>query len=161
MYSKESWSIVRSSSRRHLRGATAVEFALSFVAFLPFLLGAFEMARFAYVRNAAAEAARIGARTIANCSPGTTTVNKAVAKMRVILPQIPENYTGYVTVITTKGDMSTTCSSASDCAYVTVRLSGIPVATVIPLVNLDLVIPTVSSTMPRELMSSTNNDYCS
>ncbi len=152
---------INSKTPKRQRGVTAVEFALCFVAFLPFFLGAFELARFAYLRNAAAEAARLGARTIANCSPGEASVNKAIDKMRTILPQIPQSYAGYVTVTTTKVDTTTTCNSASDCAYVTVKLSGIPADLVIPLVSTTFVIPTVSSTMPREFMSSTNNDFCS
>lgn len=143
------------------RGVVAVEFALSFVFFMPLFLGAIEIARFAYLRNIASEATRIGARTVALCDPNEATVNLAVSRMRAILPQIPESYSGYVTVSRMKSDMSTDCTSTSDCAYVRVALSGVPVPTVIPLFSLNLTLPTVSTTAPRELMVSTNNGFCS
>lgn len=143
------------------RGATTVEFALCFVAFLPLFFGAFELARYAYVRNAASEALRIGARTVAACDPNSTTQDLAVSRMRAVLPQIPVNYSTNVTFTKTKSDMSTVCSSNADCAYITVTLNNVPVPTVIPLVTLSLTIPTVSLTVPRELMNSTNNSFCS
>jgi len=144
-----------------MRGATTVEFALCFVAFLPLFFGVIELARYAYMRNAAAEAVRLGARTVAACDANSTTQDMAVSRMREVLPQIPSSYSAYVTFTKTKSDMSTVCSSNADCAYVTVTLTNVPVATVIPLVSLSLTIPTVSSTVPREIMSSTNNSFCS
>lgn len=142
------------------RGVVAVEFALSFVFFLPMFFGAIELARFAYLRNVASEATRVGARTIAMCDPNDATVSLAVSRMRTLLPQIPESYSGYVTVTRMKSDMSTACTSTSDCAYMRVTLSGVPMPTVIPL-PVNLVLPTVSTTAPRELMVSTNNGFCS
>lgn len=153
--------LMNSTPARAARGVVAVEFALSFVLFMPLFLGAIELARFAYLRNVASEATRIGARTIALCDPNDTTVNLAVNRMRAILPQIPSDYSSYVTITRMRSDMSTSCTSTSDCAYVRVALSGVPVPTVIPVFPLNLTLPTVSTTAPRELMVSTNNGFCS
>lgn len=151
----------RSTSLRHLRGAVAVEFALSFVVFLPFLFGAIEVARFAALRNSASEATRLGARVIAMCDPDSTSIDKAVSKMRTLVPQIPVDYSSYVSVTKTKSDGTTVCSSSIDCAYVTVTLHNVPIQTIVPLMAMRLTLPAVSITTPREFMSSLNNGICS
>lgn len=144
---------------RH-RGVVAVEFALAFVAFLPFLLGAFELARFAYLRNIALEASRVGARVVAMCDPSAATDTLAITRMRTLLPQLPDGSSSYVTIKRVKSDLATTCSSNADCAYVSVSINALPIETVIPLVSVVLSLPTVSTTMPREYMVSAGNSVC-
>jgi Flp pilus assembly protein TadG len=145
----------------HARGVVAVEFALAFVAFLPFFLGAFEIARFAYLRNVALEASRIGARTVALCDPNDATNALAISRMRTLLPQLPDGSSAYVTISRVKSDLSTACSSSADCAYVSVSINALPIETVIPLVSVTLSLPTVSTTIPREYMVSAGNSACS
>lgn len=140
---------------RHQKGAVAVEFALCCVAFLSLLLMALEVARFAYLQNAAAEATRLGARTAAMCDPNGTTDNVIYKKMRVLLPQLTAQ--SQVKVSRKKVDTTTDCTSADDCAFVTVSLNAVSVQTIIPLVTLGAVLPGTPTTLPREFMNSTNN----
>ena len=142
-------------SRRH---NFLVPFALSAIAFLSLFLGAFEVARYAYVSNAVAEATRVGARMVAVCSLDID--NKVRAAMNALVPQIPAADASKVVITRVKADKSTACTATTDCAYVTVTVTGVSVPTVTPLVALNLVLPTVASTMPREYMNSTSNPYC-
>lgn len=145
-------------SIRHTRGASTVEFALSCIAFFTLFLGAFEVARYAYVRNAAAEATRVGARMAAACSIDAD--NAIRTAMHALVPQIPANDETKVVISQKQADKTTDCTATSDCAYVTVTVSGVAVETAIPLMPVNLVLPTTSSTVPREFLNSTNNDFC-
>lgn len=146
------------SSHRTVRGASTVEFALSCIAFFTLFLGAFEVARYAYVRNAAAEATRIGARMAAACNIDAD--NTIRAAMHALVPQIPSNDTTKVVILQKQADKTTDCTATSDCAYVTVQVSDVAVETAVPLMPMNLLLPTFSSTVPREYLNSTNNDFC-
>lgn len=145
-----------------MHGVSTVEFALCFIAFLPLFFGAFEVARFASLRNVAAEATRQAARTVVMCSPGSATADLATARMRALLPQMPSDASSVVSIIGWRADQTTRCDPLTTaCAYITVRLSGLEVPLVIPPLSLHFTLPAVSSTQPREFMNSTNNRYCS
>jgi hypothetical protein len=74
---------------RRLRGATTIEFALVLIVFLMFLLGVVEFSRMLYTWNAAAQAARIGARYAVICETGDGLFEEEVLKrMQGWLPQV-------------------------------------------------------------------------
>lgn len=68
-------------------GATIIEFALSFLVFMMFLLGITDFARMLFTWNAASEAARMGARYAVVCD-NTGNAAAVLARMQALLPQI-------------------------------------------------------------------------
>jgi Flp pilus assembly protein TadG len=79
------------SKRARQRGAATIEFALSLVLFLPLILGILDYGYYFYVAVTAVEAARVGARQIANQTVGNCANAAAVLAARnlVIAPMMP------------------------------------------------------------------------
>lgn len=141
----------RSVSRvAHREGGTAlVEFALIALVFFSLLIGVVELGRLLYTWNAAVEATRWGARLAAVCDQGDTTIKD---KMRVMLPQLTDG--NIVVAYTPDGCGVTNCQS------VAVSVTGLSITTMIPLVRFTLPLPSFSTSLPRESMSSAGNPVC-
>lgn len=73
--------------KRTQAGATTIEFALSLLIFLMFLLGIVDFSRMMFTWSAANEAARMGARYAVVCD-STNNNDEVLAKMQALLPQI-------------------------------------------------------------------------
>lgn len=138
------------------RGVAAVEFALIAPLFFAVLFGVIEMGRVLFYMNAATEATRLGARVAVVCDIGDPAV---VSRMQSILPQLTDTN---VSVVYLDKDGNTGCSQA-DCETVRVSISqedSFIVNTFIPYLPFSVTLPTFSSTLPRESLSSAGNVLC-
>lgn len=137
-----------------VRGAIAVEFALTVIIFLAMVIGVIDVSRLMYVWNAVVEAGRVGARVAVVCDRDTSAAKAAVrTQMKVILPALQDaNIT-----ITYPADK---CVGLA-CDPVSVRISGFTVHSMIPFVNLDWAVPTVLTTLSKESLDSATNAFCS
>lgn len=131
------------------RGSVAVEFALVAAIFITLLIGIMEFSRVLFYMNTAAEATRLGARLAVVCD-----VNTPIVKTKMI---------GMLNILTTSdisvGYTPAGCSS-STCTSVTVAVSK-NINTFIPFVPLTISMPSFSTTLPRESLTSANNSVCS
>lgn len=131
------------------RGVAAVEFALIASIFFTLLLGIMEMSRVMFYMNTAAEVTRLGARLAVVCD-----VNTPVVKTKMI------NMLGILTASDiTVAYKPSSCSSAT-CESVTVSVAK-KINTFIPFVPLDISLPSFSTTLPRESLTSADNPVCS
>jgi len=127
------------------RGASAVEFALVSAVFFTLLIGMMEMGRVLFYWNTAAEATRLGARIAAVCDVDDADIK---AKMNELLSVLP---TSSINVSYEPGgcDINT-------CRYVTVSVKNdVNIATLVPIMPLNLTMPDFTTTLPRESMQST------
>lgn len=138
------------------RGAAAVEFALLAGLLFTLLFGIIETSRVLFYWNAATEATRLGARLAVVCAPDAAPVIRD--KMQAMLGILQS---GDVDVIYSRsfGASSDGCGQ-DDCRSVTVRITGVSVSTLIPLVPLTLNMPSFTTTLPRESLDSANNPDC-
>jgi Flp pilus assembly protein TadG len=130
------------------RGAAAVEFALVSLVFFTMLFGAFEMGRLMFYWNTAAEVTRLGARMAVVCDPNTTSRDAIRARMRQLLPLIPD--AEIVVAYSPAGCTAATCQLATVSIAATT-----PIQTVIPFVPLSVLMPSFTTTLSRESMQST------
>ncbi|HEX2531970.1 MAG TPA: TadE family protein [Burkholderiaceae bacterium] len=142
-------SIRRLSGKAH-SGATTVEFALSLLVFLTFLLGILDFSRMLFTWNAANEAARAGARFAVVCDD-TYKKAQVLAKMQSLLPQIQDidlqwNPTG--------------CTPAT-CEGVTIRITSLDYQWISPIAGLNalapITMPSFEKYMTREVMGKDPN----
>jgi Flp pilus assembly protein TadG len=132
------------------KGATAVEFALVLLIFLMFLLGIVDFSRMLFTWNAAAEAARAGARYAAVCA---TTGNNGlvVSKMQAMLPQISNVNVAW----------SPSGCTAATCEGVTVTIVGLNYQWISPIPGIasvsGIAMPTFQTYLPREIMRGDPN----
>lgn len=136
------------------RGVAAVEFALIAPLFFAFLFGVIEMGRVLYYMNAATEATRLGARVAVVCDMNDTAI---VTRMQNMLPGLA---TGDVSLIYRPNGCN-----AANCETVTVSIipGAFTINTFIPFLPFAVNLPTFTSTLPRESLSSTgygNNVLC-
>ncbi len=131
--------------KRSQHGATALEFALSLVVFLTFLLGITDFGRMLFTWNAASEATRAGARYAVVCDD-TTDQAMVLARMQRLLPQI--------TAISVTW-LPSGCGP-STCQGVTVAISGLNYQWISPIAGLSALgaipMPSFSTFLPREMM---------
>jgi Flp pilus assembly protein TadG len=137
-------TLLRSQARRRQRGATAVEFALVSTVFFTLLIGMMEMGRVLFYWNTAAEATRLGARIAAVCDVADANIKAKMTDMLSLLP---------ASAISVAYDPSG--CDINTCRYVTVKVQSVTVATLIPLMPLNLAMPDFSTTLPRESLQST------
>lgn len=138
----------RPPQRRCARGAAAVEFALVSLVFFTFLIGAMEMGRLMFYWNTAAEVTRLGARMAVVCNPDTTARDAIRVRMRHLLPIVA---TADIAVsYAPAGCTATTCQTATVAIATTT-----PIQTFIPFVPLAVVMPSFTTTLPRESLQST------
>lgn len=136
---------MRSSLNTRQSGATIIEFSLSLLVFLTFLLAITDVSRMLFTWNAASEATRAGARYAVVCDD-TTQSGLVLARMQQLLPQI----TNINLAWTPSG-----CTAAT-CEGVTLTIVGLdyqwisPIAGVVALA--DIPMPTFRTYLPREIM---------
>ena len=135
---------------RFEKGAAAVEFALISVVFFMLLLGAIEWGRILFVWNSAVEATHVGARTAVVCNMNSPAI---IANMQNIMPSLETSQVGI-------SYLPAGCDSAT-CQRVVVSIQGFSITPAIPFFNLPLTMPTFSTSLVRESMSSSNNPVCS
>jgi Flp pilus assembly protein TadG len=132
------------------KGATIVEFSLSLIVFLTFLLGIVDFARMLFTWNAASEAARMGARYAVVCD---STAEKAVVlnRMQRMLPQIADIDLAWVPAA---------CTSAN-CTGVNITITSLNYQWISPVAGMAaraaIPMPTFSTFLPREVMKQDPN----
>jgi Flp pilus assembly protein TadG len=135
---------------RSQSGATTVEFALSLVIFLTFLLGVADFGRMLFTWNAANEATRAGARYAVVCDD-TTNAATVLARMQALLPQITSINTAWT---------PSACTPAT-CEGVTVTITGLNYQWISPIAGMAaraaITMPTFSTFLPRERMRQDPN----
>lgn len=131
-------------------GATAVEFALVLLLFLMFLLGITDFSRMLFTWNAAAEAARAGARYAVVCAD-TSNDALVLSKMQAMLPQISD----------VDLDWEPSGCTAATCQGVTVTIVGLDYQWISPIPGLaaisPIAMPTFQTYLPREIMRGDPN----
>ena len=131
--------------KRRQLGATTLEFALSLVIFLTFLLGITDFSRMLFTWNAANEATRAGARYAVVCDD-TTASAAVLARMQQLLPQISSISTSWIPA---------GCTAAT-CQGVTVTITGLNYQWISPIAGLAaqaaIPMPGFSTFLPREMM---------
>lgn len=139
--------------REYQRGAAAVEFALVAIVFFMLLIGIVEMGRVLFTWNAAAEAARYGARVAVVCGIDSAAI---LGRMKKIMPGLTadnvlvcysNNFEGAV-----DGEACASSCGISDCKQVSVSIRNVPVTTLIPVSGATLMVPPFTTTLPRESM---------
>ncbi|SDH42502.1 TadE/TadG family type IV pilus assembly protein [Nitrosomonas sp. Nm132] len=151
-FNPKSTSAQRFSQRAAQRGVAAVEFALIASLLFTLLLGVMEMSRVLFYWNTATEATRLGARLAVVCNQDASAIK---TKMRAMLGVLTP---GNITV--DYADEAGNSCDVNTCRSVTVRITGLTVSTVIPLVPLNITMPPFTTTLPRESMNSANNPDC-
>lgn len=145
---------MQTRGRGRQEGAAAVEFALIAILFFSLLMGIIEFGRVLFTYNAAVEATRYGARVAVVCDIGSTAV---VSKMQLILPAIA---TANVAVTYEP----TACVQAT-CQRVKVKIQGLSVTPLIPVLNVTLPVPSSETSLLRESLANSiggaNNPVCS
>ncbi|MDP1678890.1 MAG: TadE/TadG family type IV pilus assembly protein [Candidatus Nitrotoga sp.] len=135
--------------RSSQRGVAAVEFALIAVILFTLLFGITEFGRVLFMMNTATEATRLGARLAVVCDKNDTAITDRMTVIAGFLS--PSN----INVTYIPGGCS-----ANTCQYVTVSVTGLTVKSLVPLIPINFDMPTFSTTLPRESMSSLNNPIC-
>jgi Flp pilus assembly protein TadG len=139
------------------RGVMAVEFGLGAFVLVSALLGAIEVGRLLWTWNAAAEATRLGARLAAVCSK-----NEALIKTRM-QERLPTLTSANITLTyTNPGGVAGVCN-ANTCRFVSVALQGYTHELLVPLPSslTTVSMPSFTTTVPREVMDSSNVPDCS
>ena len=131
------------------RGVAAVEFALIAVILFTLIFGITEFGRVLFMMNTTTEATRLGARLAVVCDKDDTTI-----KTKIV------NLAGFLTPGNINVVYSPSGCDPSTCRYVTVRVTGLRVQSLVPLIPLDFPMPEFATTLPRESMSSLNNPIC-
>jgi hypothetical protein len=142
--------------KRKQTGATIVEFSLSLLIFLTFLLGITDFSRMLFTWNAANEATRMGARYAVVCDD---TGNEAAVleRMQRLLPQIGDIDMAWV---------PQNCNSAT-CEGVTLTITDLDYQWISPIAGMasmaSIRMPTFSTYLPREVMGQdpNNDEICS
>lgn len=147
--------------RRHPNkqcGAAAVEFSLVALLFFILLFGVMEIARVLFVWNSATEATRYGARVAVVCSLNDSAI---VSRMQRIMPNLPAEK---VKVEYLPNSPISCNRDGTDghpnCQFVKVSIENFEIQTYIPVVGLNIEMPTFTTTLGRESLSSSNNPVC-
>ena len=131
--------------RARQRGAAAVDFALVSVVFFTLLFGVMEMGRLTYLWNTAAEVTRLGARMAVVCDLSAPQIK---ARMLDLLPIVSA---ADISVAYTPGGCN-----VNSCLSVTVSIATTtPIETYIPFLPMSVLMPSFTTTLPRESMQST------
>ena len=149
----------RSLQRRFAgqRGVAAVEFALIASLFFTLLIGIIEFSRVLFYWNTAAEVTRLAARTAVVCDSGSSVVK---SRMENMLPLLQDSNISVAYAPT--GCDSDPATARATCQSVTVSVTNVSIATVIPVMRLRIGMPPFTTTMTRESMqTSTGGSVCS
>jgi len=135
-------------------GAAAVEFALIAILFFSLLLGILEFGRVLFTWNSAVEATRYGARVAVVCDIGSAAI---VSRMQLIMPDIAA--ANVAVTYQPAGCVQDTCER------VKVKVQGLSVTPMIPLLNVTLPVPSSETSLLRESLASSiggnSNPVCS
>ena len=132
------------------RGAAAVEYAIVLTAFMVLVIAVMEFSRLMFIYSTAVEATRLGARVAVVC--GTADIGKVRARMKSMLSILePANIN--ITYPATE-------CTALNCDPVSVKLSGVKVKLSIPLVPIQITLPSFSTSLAAESLDSTSNAMC-
>lgn len=137
-----------------VRGAAAVEFALVCGLLCVLLIGAVELARMAWVWNAAVEATRHGARLAVVCDIGDPRVAQRMAER---LPGLTPQHVRIDYLAT--GQPVNACGP-SDCEAVRVAIVDVEHRTFVPLLARTIGLPPMVTTLRRESLDGTANAVC-
>ncbi|WP_019448704.1 TadE family protein [Cupriavidus sp. BIS7] len=139
------------------RGVAAVEFALIAGVFFTLLIGIVEFSRVLFYWNTAAEVTRLAARTAVVCDSDSAVIK---SRMENLLPLLQDSNIS-VSYLPTGCDIDTATARAT-CQTVTVSVTNVTIATVIPVMRLRIGMPPFTTTMTRESMqTSTGGAVCS
>jgi hypothetical protein len=131
--------------RQTQTGSTAVEFALVMRVFLTFFLGLLDLTRLLYTWQAAAEAARVGARYAAVCDDTTRSADVR-ALMQRTLPALTQ-----VAI-----DWLPAGCAASQCQSLRLRVTGLQFQWISPIAGINalapIALPVASVELTREAM---------
>ena len=127
-------------------GMAAVEFALIASLFFAVLFGIIEIGRVLYYLNAATEATRLGARVAVVCDMNAPAIKTRMQSMLSILTNASISV-----VYLPDGCNQTTCETVT----VSIVPNSLTVNTFIPFIPFSVKMPSFSSTLPRESLSST------
>jgi Flp pilus assembly protein TadG len=121
-----------------------VEFGIVSALFVTLLIGVMEMGRMLFYWNSAAEATRLGARMAVVCDIGDADIK---ARLRQVVSSLPADHISI-------SDLPSGCT-IDTCQTVTVRIvPGVSFTPVIPFLSLSVSMPSFSTTLPRESLSS-------
>lgn len=136
----------------------ALELAAALVPFIVLVLALPEFCKLAWAWNAASEATLLGARTAAVCDLNDPVIK---TRMRAIMPWLQDD--DIVISYERPGSTGCTASGATTaCRVVNVSLSGYQQTVSLPLLPaLNVLLPSFTTTLPREVMSSAGNPACS
>jgi Flp pilus assembly protein TadG len=136
--------------KRAQAGATTIELAFVLVVFFMFLLGILDFSRMLFTWNAAAEAARLGARYAVVCADAGNQP-LVLDKMKRMVPEI-----GGVTLAWDPAGCD-----ATNCEGVTVTITGLNFHWLSPVSGLVMPVrslPAFSTRLPREMMRQDPNN---
>jgi Flp pilus assembly protein TadG len=143
-------SCCRAVGPRRQHGVLVVEFALVALLFFTLLLGIMEFGRLMFTLNAATEATRLGARLAAVCDQNDPDIKTkmrsflmGVSEAQIVLQYAPAN------------------CDASNCRTVEVSLVNASFTPLIPFMGAAIPLPSFITSLPREMMNSTDNPVCS
>lgn len=137
--------MTRYQKRQHKKqgGAAAVEFALIAIVFFSLLLGILEFGRVLFTYNSAVEATRYGARVAVVCDIGSAAI---VSRMQLIMPDIVN--ANVAITYEPSGCVQSTCER------VKVKIQGLSVTPMIPVLNVTLPVPASETSLLRESLAS-------
>jgi len=139
------------------RGVAAVEFALIATMFFTLLIGIVEFSRVLFYWNTAAEVTRLAARTAVVCDSDSAVIK---TRMENLLPLLQDSNIN-VSYLPTGCDIDTATARAT-CQTVTISVTNVTIATVIPVMRLRIGMPPFTTTLTRESMqTSTGGAVCS
>lgn len=136
--------------KKRQTGATTIEFSLSLIVFLTFLLGITDFSRMLFTWSAANEATRMGARYAVVCDD-TGDKQRVLARMQGLLPQIRDIDLAWAPA----GCVAATCEG------VTLTITDLNYQWISPVAGLDAMdairMPTFTTYLPREIMKQDPN----
>lgn len=149
-------SIPQGAFPRRQRGAALVEFAIVCAVFCALLIGICEFGRVLYYWNTASEAVRLGARTAIVCDADASIVKTRITGLMPLLSTSNVNLT-----YSPSGCDSDPDTARNSCTFVTVSVSNVSVRTMIPFIPINVTMPPLTTTLPREsLATSTGGTVC-
>jgi Flp pilus assembly protein TadG len=129
---------------RFQAGTTAVEFGIVSALFFTLLIGVMEMGRMLFYWNSAAEATRLGARMAVVCDIGDADIK---ARMRQMFSSLPADHIDIA--------YQPSGCTIDTCQTVTVSIApGVSFTPMIPFLSLSVSMPSFSTTLPRESLTS-------
>lgn len=135
---------------RKQAGATTIEFSLSLIIFLTFLLGITDFSRMLFTWSAANEATRMGARYAVVCDD-TGDKQRVLTRMQGLLPQVRDIDLTWEPA----GCVAATCEG------VTLTITDLNYQWISPVAGLDAMevirMPTFTTYLPREIMKQDPN----